>query len=45
MILTLTEADVAKVLKYDQLKPAMEKALSAFSARSGDPTGAQHSYY
>ena len=32
MILTLSEADVAKVLKYDQLIPAMEKALSAFSA-------------
>ena len=32
MILTLSEADVAKVLKYEQLIPAMEKALSAFSA-------------
>jgi ornithine cyclodeaminase/alanine dehydrogenase-like protein (mu-crystallin family) len=30
--LTLSEADVAKVLKYEQLIPAMEKALSAFSA-------------
>src|SRR6266480_1076797 len=32
MILTLSEADIAKVLKYEQLIPAMEKALSAFSA-------------
>ena len=32
MTLTLSEADVAKVLKYEQLIPAMEKALSAFSA-------------
>ncbi len=32
MVLTLSEADVAKVLKYEQLIPAMEKALSAFSA-------------
>src|SRR6266480_5870654 len=32
MILTLSEADIAKVLKYQQLIPAMEKALSAFSA-------------
>ncbi len=32
MILTLSEADVANVLKYEQLIPAMEKALSAFSA-------------
>jgi thiomorpholine-carboxylate dehydrogenase len=32
MILTLSEADVASVLKYEQLIPAMEKALSAFSA-------------
>jgi len=30
--LTLSEADVANVLKYEQLIPAMEKALSAFSA-------------
>ena len=28
----LTEADVAKVLKYEQLIPAMEKALGAFSS-------------
>jgi len=32
MILTLSEADVAKVLSYEQLIPEMEKALSAFSA-------------
>ena len=32
MTLTLSEADVANVLKYEQLIPAMEKALSAFSA-------------
>lgn len=32
MALTLSEADVASVLKYEQLIPAMEKALSAFSA-------------
>src|SRR3979411_176966 len=32
MVLTLSESDVAKVLRYDQLIPAMEKALSAFSA-------------
>src|SRR5215472_3437764 len=30
--LTLSEPDVAKVLKYELLIPAMEKALSAFSA-------------
>jgi ornithine cyclodeaminase/alanine dehydrogenase-like protein (mu-crystallin family) len=30
--LTLSETDVANVLKYEQLIPAMEKALSAFSA-------------
>src|SRR5262244_4227478 len=30
--LTLSETDVASVLKYEQLIPAMEKALSAFSA-------------
>jgi ornithine cyclodeaminase/alanine dehydrogenase-like protein (mu-crystallin family) len=32
MILTLTDDDVAKVLKYERLIPAMEKALSDFSA-------------
>ena len=32
MALTLSEPDVAKVLKYERLIPAMEKALSAFSA-------------
>ena len=32
MILNLTEADIAKVLRYEQLIPSMEKALSAFSA-------------
>ena len=32
MTRTLSEAEVAKVLKYEQLIPAMEKALSAFSA-------------
>jgi ornithine cyclodeaminase/alanine dehydrogenase-like protein (mu-crystallin family) len=32
MIPTLSDADVAKVLKYEELIPAMEKALSAFSA-------------
>jgi thiomorpholine-carboxylate dehydrogenase len=32
MTLTLSEADIAKVLKYEQLIPAMEKALTAFSA-------------
>jgi ornithine cyclodeaminase/alanine dehydrogenase-like protein (mu-crystallin family) len=32
MTMTLSEADVAKVLRYEQLIPAMEKALSAFSA-------------
>jgi len=32
MILNLSEADIAKVLRYDQLIPAMEKALAAFSA-------------
>jgi ornithine cyclodeaminase/alanine dehydrogenase-like protein (mu-crystallin family) len=30
--LTLSETDVANVLKYEQLIPAMENALSAFSA-------------
>src|SRR5215831_7298151 len=30
--LTLSETDVANVLKYEQLIPAMERALSAFSA-------------
>lgn len=32
MTRTLSETDVAKVLRYEQLIPAMEKALSAFSA-------------
>jgi thiomorpholine-carboxylate dehydrogenase len=32
MSLILSEADVTKVLKYEQLIPAMEKALSDFSA-------------
>jgi hypothetical protein len=32
MILNLSEADIAKVLRYEQLIPAMETALSAFSA-------------
>ena len=32
MTLTLSETDVAKVLTYEQLIPAMEKALSEFSA-------------
>lgn len=32
MSLVLSEADVTKVLKYEQLIPAMEKALSDFSA-------------
>jgi ornithine cyclodeaminase/alanine dehydrogenase-like protein (mu-crystallin family) len=32
MVPTLSEADVAEVLKYEALIPAMEKALSAFSA-------------
>ena len=32
MTRTLSETDVAKVLKYELLIPAMEKALSAFSA-------------
>ena len=32
MIPTLSEADVAKVLKYEALIPAMERALAAFSA-------------
>lgn len=32
MILNLSDADVAKVLGYEQLIPAMEKALAAFSA-------------
>ena len=32
MTRTLSETDVANVLKYEQLIPAMEKALSAFSA-------------
>jgi ornithine cyclodeaminase/alanine dehydrogenase-like protein (mu-crystallin family) len=32
MILTLTDDDVAKVLRYERLIPAMEKALSDFSA-------------
>ena len=32
MILNLSEADIAKVLRYEQLIPAMEKALAAFSA-------------
>src|SRR4051812_19088255 len=31
MIPTLSEADVARVLKYEALIPAMEKALAAFS--------------
>ena len=32
MILNLSDADVGKVLSYEQLIPAMETALSAFSA-------------
>jgi len=32
MTLTISEADVARVLTYDRLIPAMEKALAAFSA-------------
>jgi ornithine cyclodeaminase/alanine dehydrogenase-like protein (mu-crystallin family) len=32
MILTLTDDDVAEVLRYERLIPAMEKALSDFSA-------------
>lgn len=32
MTLTLSEADIAKVLRYEQLIPAMERALSDFSA-------------
>jgi len=32
MILNLSEADIAKVLRYEQLIPVVEKALSAFSA-------------
>jgi len=32
VILTLSEADIAKVLKYEQLIPAMERALADFSA-------------
>ena len=32
MILTLTDDDVSKVLKYEHLIPAMEKALAGFSA-------------
>jgi ornithine cyclodeaminase/alanine dehydrogenase-like protein (mu-crystallin family) len=32
MILTLSEADIAKVLTYEQLIPAMERALAGFSA-------------
>lgn len=32
MALTLSEAAIARVLKYEQLIPAMEKALAAFSA-------------
>jgi thiomorpholine-carboxylate dehydrogenase len=32
MIPTLSDADIAKVLSYQELIPAMEKALSAFSA-------------
>lgn len=31
MILILSEADIAKVLKYEQLIPAMERALADFS--------------
>lgn len=32
MALTLSEAAIARVLKYEQLIPAMETALAAFSA-------------
>src|SRR5262245_32056486 len=32
MIPTISEAEIAKVLKYEDLIPAMEKALSALSA-------------
>jgi ornithine cyclodeaminase/alanine dehydrogenase-like protein (mu-crystallin family) len=32
MIRNLTEAEIARVLTYDQLIPAMERALAAFSA-------------
>jgi thiomorpholine-carboxylate dehydrogenase len=32
MTFTLSEGDVANVLKYEPLIPAMEKALSDFSA-------------
>jgi ornithine cyclodeaminase/alanine dehydrogenase-like protein (mu-crystallin family) len=32
MTLTLSDTDVARVLRYDQLIPAMERALSDFSA-------------
>ncbi len=36
MILTLSDADVAKVLKYEQLIPMMEKALCSPSRRGSD---------
>jgi ornithine cyclodeaminase/alanine dehydrogenase-like protein (mu-crystallin family) len=32
MVLSLADADIARLLSYDQLIPAMEKALAAFSA-------------
>jgi ornithine cyclodeaminase/alanine dehydrogenase-like protein (mu-crystallin family) len=32
MVLTLSDTDIAKVLTYEQLIPAMEKALMAFSS-------------
>jgi thiomorpholine-carboxylate dehydrogenase len=32
MALTVSEAEIARILKYEQLIPAMEKALTAFSA-------------
>src|SRR5437762_3147005 len=32
VILTLSEADIAKVLKYERLIPAMEKALALLGA-------------
>jgi len=32
MVLTLSESDIAKVLTYEALIPAMERALAAFSA-------------
>ena len=42
MIRNLAEAEIARVLTYELLIPATERALVAFSAGRGPATGAHH---